>query len=105
MNDLIERNAVMLRVREFIGNPSYDELMLVNDLNALPSAESKQCAENAQWIPVGERPPEEGVEVLVTGTDGSMRVSTLTDITFWKGIGRGNVLAWMPLPEPYKEKA
>ena len=42
MSDLIERNAVMLRVREFIGNPSYDELMLVNDLNELPSAEPEE---------------------------------------------------------------
>ena len=50
MSDLIERDAVMLRVREFIGNPSYDELMLVNDLNALSSVESKQWAENAHWI-------------------------------------------------------
>ena len=68
-----------------------------------PSAESEERAENAQWIPVSERLPEEGVEVLVTCTDGSIRVSTLTDITFWKGIGRGNVLAWMPLPKTYNK--
>lgn len=42
MSDLIDRNAVMLRVREFIGNPTYDETMLVNDLNALPSAEPER---------------------------------------------------------------
>ena len=40
--DLISRDAVMLRVREFIGNPTYNENMLVNDLNALPSAEPER---------------------------------------------------------------
>lgn len=49
MSDLIDRNAVMLRVREFIGNPTYNENMLVNDLNALPSAEPEQkCAKDAR---------------------------------------------------------
>lgn len=48
MSDLIDRNAVMLRVREFIGNPTYDEIMLVNDLNALPSAEAER--KKGHWI-------------------------------------------------------
>ena len=47
MSDLIRREDVMLRVREFIGNKSYDELMLVNDLNALPSAEPEH--EEFEW--------------------------------------------------------
>lgn len=42
MSDLIDRNAVMLRVSEFIGNPTYNENMLVNDLNALPSTEPEK---------------------------------------------------------------
>lgn len=53
MSDLIKREDVMLRVREFIGNKSYDELMLVNDLNALPSAEPERniirCADCKWW--------------------------------------------------------
>lgn len=48
MNDLIGREEVMLIVREFIGNPSYDELMLVNALNALPSAEPDR--KTGKWI-------------------------------------------------------
>jgi len=48
MSDLIDRNAVMLRVREFIGNPTYDEIMLVNDLNALPSAEPER--KKGKWL-------------------------------------------------------
>ena len=48
MSDLISRDAVMLRVREFIGNPTYNENMLVADLNALPSAEPER--KKGQWI-------------------------------------------------------
>lgn len=53
-----------------------------------------------KWIPVTEALPEEMTMVLVTCADGTMRTSVLTDITYWHGIGRGGVLAWMPLPEP-----
>lgn len=53
MSDLIDRNAVMLRVREFIGNPTYNENMLVNDINALPSAEPER--KKGKWIYDTER--------------------------------------------------
>lgn len=50
MSDLIDRDAVMLRVREFIGNPTYNENMLVNDLNALPAAEpEKEIPRRVLW--------------------------------------------------------
>ena len=52
-NDLIRREDVMLRVREFIGNKSYDELMLVNDLNALPSVDPER--KKGEWIYDGKR--------------------------------------------------
>lgn len=53
MSDLIDRNAVMLRVREFIENPTYNENMLVNDINALPSAEPER--KKGKWIYDTER--------------------------------------------------
>ena len=40
--DCISRESTMLRVREFIGNPTYTEKMLVDDMNALPSVQPKQ---------------------------------------------------------------
>ncbi len=39
--DAISRERTMLRVREFIGNPTYTEKMLVDDMNALPSVQPK----------------------------------------------------------------
>lgn len=49
-----------------------------------------------RWIPVDERLPEEGVEVLLHYDDGSMEVG--------KYLGLGAVIAWMPLPEPPEVK-
>lgn len=39
--DAISRESTMLRIREFIGNPTYTEKMLVDDMNALPSVQPK----------------------------------------------------------------
>jgi len=77
---------------------------LTRDLKRLPTAEPR-------WIPVSERLPERGVTVLAYG---------LKDISIaWRDNGehdwewrfddfelngeeRNYVLAWMPLPKPYK---
>ena len=44
----ISRESTMLRVREFIGNPTYTEKMLVDDLNALPPVQPKP--KTGRWI-------------------------------------------------------
>ena len=48
MSEFIDRAEVMRRVREFIGNPTYNELMLVNDLSCLPFTEMEQ--KTGKWI-------------------------------------------------------
>ena len=69
-----------------------------------------------QWIPCSERLPEKGGDYLTTLTD---KDGNYVDVTEWQNIigGRwiapldecdyceiGNVIAWMPLPEPYAER-
>ena len=62
----------------------------------------------SKWIPVSERLPEEGKDVLITillrnGVK-TVEKSKRVDVTMWRGFGRDvNVIAWMPLPEPMKE--
>lgn len=63
--------------------------------------------EQARWIPVSERLPEIHQDVLVslTSLDVEVGFRAETEPYFYcKGdyIELQNVLAWMPLPEPYK---
>ena len=96
MSDLISREET-IRAIDSLGEDyiSYYKLLML--IGRLPSAEPEQ-----KWIPVSEALPEEHKNVLVTTIDGERRVSHLTDINYWWNIGRCKVIAWMPLPEPYR---
>lgn len=64
------------------------------------------------WIPVSERLPEKNKDVIATvkysgfmGMYGRwLKTAFIDDYGEWNGecIG-GEVIAWIPLPEPYKE--
>lgn len=70
------------------------------------------------WIPVSERLPEEGKEVLAQFTVRVVHTNNKVDEFVyihtmyyengaWKsfaGVPNGKVEAWQPLPEPYKEE-
>ena len=60
-----------------------------------------KALEQTEWIPVSERLPETGQKVLVA--DKCKAVTTamyFQKSPFWKEL----VVAWMPLPKPYKEE-
>lgn len=60
----------------------------------------------SNWIPCSERLPEDNTDVIVCFYSG-----TVTEMRYWgNGIFQGiyehttkAIVAWMPLPEPYKE--
>lgn len=123
--DCISRESVMVRVKEYFDNPSYDEEMLFDDLVYLPSVtpqpitlekaidylhetgwmqeHDKEMAQ-PRWIPASERLPENNENVIVTDDACGL---ALVGIDWFDSDGSRwwcsqNVTAWMPLPEPYQ---
>ena len=117
--DTISRQAVLDALQKHF-NPTGAELSpdLASVLagvgvviNTMPSSPSRPS-----WIPCSERLPEKDGDYLTTLTD---KDGNYVDVTEWQNIigGRwiapfdecdyceiGNVVAWMPLPEPYAER-
>jgi len=132
-DDLISRQAVIDRInkqREHLQPDIYpqDEIgdaayrICAEFIARLPSAQSEQ-----RWIPCSERLPEEDVEVLITYRykegEGDTSLADIDITTYGQMYFGGNkvgnhkhwrqpfeyfesnyeVVAWMPLPEPYKD--
>ena len=72
-----------------------------------------------EWISVTERLPENDTICLVCGKKGGMRVARIfvpkevgdwtgdPNENWWTVVGSSkcfNAVAWMPLPEPYREE-
>ena len=114
--DLISRQAVENITWE---EPSYtDPLNVLTEVRekvrALPSAENK-----GEWIPVTEKLPKDHEEVLIYLSSNRITIglynSHVLPLAPYKPIGWGvnaqtavhnfcsdDVVAWMPLPDPYK---
>lgn len=71
--------------------------------NQIAKAEIK----TEKWIPIKERSPEVGIDVIICDEEGdiwfSHRTSFGSFIDEW-GNKIKDIRAWMPLPDPYKEK-
>ena len=124
MDDLISRRAAIDAMSESLKRVFPEHRQIAEKcLKALPSAQQEP-----QWIPVSEELPEEDKDVLVTvyfagltqkhktGWNDHIKPSTYVDIASYYGgdwasasdeykvaRSRHRVIAWMPLPEPYRE--
>lgn len=82
------------------GNP--DELSEAFD-TLKKAIESQQ---EPKWIPVKDRLPTLGEDVLICDCDGDVYVNFLHIDDKWghdySGNKLKNIIAWMPLPEPYE---
>lgn len=60
--------------------------------------------ENKRWIPVTERLPEKGVNVIVLGSRGGVYTAQYKGSIYWHKLNARNHMCepthWMPLPEP-----
>ena len=115
-------------IRSFIGSKEYtsnDEKCIRNievlktSITALEEyLSSKKKNGNDDWIPVKERLPEEGEKCIITDKYGYMRDGIIYDYAdskddkpsfhrwddeYWQCF-RPDVIAWQPLPEPYRPK-
>lgn len=117
MSDLISRQAAIETFDCSIGGVPVEFVKYVSEyadkmmsrINALPSADS-------HWIPCSERLPEAPFGCLVTVEDeepmtGALFPNLLPYFVGWDGEQWNDadgeqcpfeVLAWMPLPEPYE---
>ena len=80
------------------------------------SAKSNSSESPNNWIPININPPEGGKEYLIQTDTGYMCTCRWTNVNhFWTDLTTdwhwhimdipqySNVVAWMPLPEPYQE--
>lgn len=113
MSDLIERQAAIDALIKWYGCEPVDIGAFENIIEKLPSAQRL-------WIPCSERLPEDEYVLIskkptkLSGIKWCVTIATRTadprsmEIK-WRDIGFGtiqeeDVLAWMPLPEPYREE-
>lgn len=79
---------------------------IVEDIKTLPSVIPK---EKTGWIPVSERLPERYKEVIITDIETSdTYLSRYIGNRYWEcdnGLFKDRIIAWMPLPEPYKAES
>jgi len=60
---------------------------------------------NGGWIPVSERLPEWGEEVLTINNDGNYEINHIIDDERNEWFNDDDIVAWMPLPKPYKAES
>lgn len=102
MSDLISRHKVIKLIKWWFSLIQLNPDILIDEVISIPSAEPR-------WIPVSERLPESGEYCLVTRRFFGWNCTDYRDIDFVKYDFEGRnksdtILAWMPLPEPYKEE-
>ena len=104
-DDLISRQAAIDEVQRHrenvLGGYEYDEGVafvyaaahnhIIEVIKCIPSAQ--------QWIPCSERLPDQNGKYLVVGRQKAINILKF-DGGRW--YGKWGVVAWMPLPEPYK---
>lgn len=111
MNDLIERQAVDDAIYDYSRACDVNYAQIMEYIDKLPSVTPQQNV--GMWIHVSERLPEENEYIgdvckyyLIQDEYGDMHVAHLSNVGWipmdsLKAIGN-EVIAWMPLPQPYK---
>ena len=82
--------------------------MCIDALNGMADTivELERKLAEREWIPCSERLPDVDVEVLATVDWADVRIAWLKKSGTWETdeyiLENDEILAWMPLPDPYK---
>ena len=97
--------------------PTIEEVSVIEFKEPLPMVKAQKIVkalsnrQQGEWIPVSERWPKENNKYLVTLTDEDYSGNNIhiIQIAYWTGLKWdldfeecNSVIAWQPLPEPYK---
>lgn len=111
---LIDADAMLVRLEEWNTSDSTDKALYNFTLNRI--LEQPTIEPESNWISCKERLPEEEVDVLCcrnNKTIAIMHFNPVLTTRYPKGFSvvennfswrQDNVVAWMPLPEPYQPK-
>ncbi len=110
MSHIRDRLIQLKNEVENTGNGAYFSKNNISKIVELLLADLEQDEKENGWIPVCERLPETSGTYQVTCMDGRIYRSTYAKfqnkLKRWELTGARSywkVIAWMPLPEPYKE--
>lgn len=106
MSHIKDRLIQLKNELENTGNGAYFSKNNISKIVELLLADLKQDEKENGWIPVSERLPEDGT--YITTLDGELvgQKEPFTGMCYiekGKWDEEGCVIAWIPLPEPYKE--
>lgn len=106
-DDTISRKVAIEALNALHYNDREDWCFVLDTVEFLPSAQSEQ-----RWIPCSERLPEYRTEVLTRSSGGFIEIQSLEEsyYGYWENqhgdwSDFDEVVAWMPLPEPYREES
>ena len=80
------------------GELTFSEVDVINMLNHAPTA--------SKWVPCSERLPENAMNVIAQFSSGTVTELRYAGNGIFEGIYEYStkvIIAWMPLPEPYRE--
>jgi len=112
-DDAISRADVLEFLKGFEILHNHDELRtnLIYGIMSLSPVTPQQT----RWIPVSERLPKYGKDVLTCSNDGFIEIQSIEndvwdEYNYWENQNGAwsdfdEVIAWQPLPEPYKAES